>query len=404
MKRMLVPALLSVGLSVCAASAERTVYLEEFDNLGDYVACFNEGTAVAEKEAGGPKALRFAPMEPGAARRGFFHVAEPPKARDWSGAFEDFRNSSYCWEAKDWQRLDAGWACPADAQWHWMDAVGTCMGEFIWTGIDYLGGPGWCDFWRAAPNFTDPEAQRKALEEVRAHGLARTIIHACDTGFLDLAGFRKDSFWLYQSRWRPDLPMAHILPHWNWKGREGEVTPVYVFTSGDEAELFLNGRSLGRRRKEPGVWDRAYRLRWDDVRYEPGVLEAVAYREGREWARDTVRTTGPAARLAAVAERGRISSDGEDVCYIDVRIEDAAGLLVPDACDCIAFAVEGPARIVATENGDELDSSDFRQPSRCAFNGLVQALVRPFPGAVGTIRVTASAEGLAPALAEFEAC
>ena len=326
------------------------------------------------------------------------------QARDWSGAFEDFRNSSYCWEAKDWQRLDAGWACPADAQWHWMDAVGTCMGEFIWTGIDYLGGPGWCDFWRAAPNFTDPEAQRKALEEVRAQGLARTIIHACNTGFLDLAGFRKDSFWLYQSRWRPDLPMAHILPHWNWKGREGEVTPVYVFTSGDEAELFLNGRSLGRRRKEPGVWDRAYRLRWDNVRYEPGVLEAVAYREGREWARDTVRTTGPAARLAAVAERGKIASDGEDVCYVNVRIEDAGGLFVPNACDRVAFAVEGPARIVATENGDELDSSDFRKPSRRAFNGLVQALVRPLPGAVGTIRVTASAEGLAPARVEFEAC
>ena len=149
------------------------------------------------------------------------------------------------------------------------------MGEFIWTGIDYLGGPFWCDSWRKKPNFTNPEAQKRALAEVKERGMTRAAIHTCNTGFLDQAGFKKDSFWLFQSRWRPDFPMAHILPHWNWKGREGETTPVYVFTSGDEGELFLNGKSLGRQKKQPGVWDRAYRLRWDDVRYEPGVLEAI---------------------------------------------------------------------------------------------------------------------------------
>ena len=122
--------------------------------------------------------------------------------------------------------------------------------------------------------------KKKALEEGKTRGMTRAAIHTCNTGFLDQAGFRKDSFWLFQSRWRPELPMAHILPHWNWKEREGLVTPVYVFTSGDEGELFLNGRSLGRQRKQPGVWDRAYRLRWDDVVYEPGELKVVAYGPG----------------------------------------------------------------------------------------------------------------------------
>ena len=244
-----------------------------------------------------------------------------------------------------------------------MDIVKTCMGEFVWTGIDYLGGPFWCDEWRKKPAFTDPEAQKRALAEVRERGLTRAAIHTCNTGFLDQAGFKKDAFWLFQSRWRPDFPMAHILPHWNWEGREGEVTPVYVFTSGDEGELFLNGRSLGRRRKEPGVWDRAYRLRWDDVRYEPGVLEVVVYKNGAEWARDRVETAGAPARLVIEPECDTVLADGEDVCYINVSVRDAAGRVVPRASNRIVFSVDGPAEIVATDNGDETDFDDFRQPS-----------------------------------------
>ena len=184
--------------------------------------------------------------------RGEYHF---PVSQTWANkgrSLPDFYNSAYCWEAVGWTRLNANWACTPDAQWYWMDEVGTCMGEFIWTGIDYLGGPFWCDSWRKKPNFTNPEAQKRALAEVKERGMTRAAIHTCNTGFLDQAGFKKDSFWLFQSRWRPDFPMAHILPHWNWKGREGEATPVYVFTSGDEGELFLNGKSLGRQRKRVG--------------------------------------------------------------------------------------------------------------------------------------------------------
>lgn len=333
--------------------------------------------------------------------RGFYTF--PVVAKWQQDRFRDFHNSSYCWEAAGWFDISKGWACPPDVQWWWMDKVETCMGEFIWTGVDYLGGPFWCDQLRKKPNFSDPEVQKKALAEVAARGMTRAAIHTCNTGFLDQAGFRKDAFWLFQSRWRPDLPMAHILPHWNWKGREGEVTPVYVFTSGDEAELFLNGVSLGRQAKDRRRWDRAYRLRWDGVEYAPGVLEAVAYKGGREWARDVVRTTGPAAALCAAAEKGEVVSDGEDVCYVNVCVKDGQGLVVPTACQAVEFSVDGPAEIVATDNGDETDFDDFRLPRRRAFNGWVQAIVSPLAGAKGAVKVSARSEGLKGSSVTFKA-
>ena len=297
-----------------------------------------------------------------------------PVRRRWpkTSEVQNKCNSSYCWEAGGWTTLGAGWACPPDVQWHYMDAEPSCMGEFIWTGIDYLGGPYWCEAWKAP-------------------------LHTCNVGFLDSAGFRKDAFWLFQSRWRPDLPMAHILPHWNWKGREGEVTPVYVFTSGDEAELFLNGRSLGRRRKNPSVWHEAYRLCWDDVRYEPGELRVVAYRNGKEWARDMVQTTGPVVRLELESEKSVIAADGDDLAFVNVSVRDAEGRVVPRTETVVTFSVEGPGEIIATDNGDERDFSDFHKPVRRVLNGWAQAIVRAHRGANGEIVVRATAEGLGAA-------
>ena len=332
--------------------------------------------------------------------RGYYSF---PVIQRWNkNTLRDLYISSYCWAAAGWTKVDDAWACPPDVQWYWMDKVKTCMGEFIWTGIDYLGGPYMMDELRKKPDFTDPARQAKALQEVKEFGKVRFGIHTCNPGFLDTAGFRKDSFWLFQSRWRPDFPMAHILPHWNWKGREGEVTPVYVFTSGDEAELLLNGKSLGRQRKQSGVWDRAYRLRWDDVRYEPGTLEVVAYKNGKEWARDTVKTTGPAAKLSAAAEKREVLSDGEDLCYVNVCVKDSEGLVVPTACPVVEFSVEGPAEIVATDNGDETDFDDFRSSRRKAFNGWVQAVIRPLPDAFGEVRVAVKSPGLQGAAAMFK--
>src|SRR5207237_1961866 len=138
-------------------------------------------------------------------------------------------------------------------------------------------------------------------------------------GIVDLDGFKKDRFYIYQARWRPDFPMAHILPHWNWPERIGQVTPVHVYTSGDEAELFLNGRSLGRKKRGPFE----YRLRWDDVVYEPGELKAVVYNKGKTWATDTVRTTGAAAKLILKPDRKTIANDGRDLSFVTVTVADA---------------------------------------------------------------------------------
>jgi beta-galactosidase len=187
--------------------------------------------------------------------------------------------------------------------------------------------------------------------------------------------------------------MAHILPHWNWPERVGEVTPVHVYTSGDEAELFLNGKSLGRKKK--GKLE--YRLRWDDVKYEPGELKVVAYKNGREWAKDSVVTAGPAAKLTLAADRKTINADGTDLSFVTARVLDAKGNPVPRANPLLKFSVAGPGGIVATDNGDPTDHTSFQSPSRPAFNGLGLAIVRANPGASQPIVLRVEAEGLKPA-------
>lgn len=234
-------------------------------------------------------------------------------------------------------------------------------GEFVWTGWDHLGEP--------TPYYDSRSSY---------------------CGMIDLAGFKKDRFYLYQSHWRPELPMAHILPHWTWPERVGEVTPVHVFTSGDEAELFLNGRSLGRKKKG----ELEYRLRWDDVVYEPGVVEVVAYKNGKPWAKDLVRTAGEASKLEASADRSTIRADGFDLAFVTLRITDENGLLASRANDPLDFEIEGPGEIVAADNGDPTSFEPFQASQRRAFNGLCLAIVRAKRGEAGEIRVTARAEGL----------
>lgn len=236
-------------------------------------------------------------------------------------------------------------------------------GEFVWTGWDYLGEP--------TPYYDSRSSY---------------------CGIVDLAGFRKDRFYLYQSRWRPDHPMAHILPHWTWPERVGQVTPVHVFTSGDSAELFLNGRSLGRKTKA----EHEYRLRWDDVVYEPGILHVIAYRHGRRWAEATMKTAGEPAALAGGADRTQIAADGRDLAFVEISVVDRAGNLAPRAVHPIRFSVDGPGELVATDNGDPTSFVPFPSPERPAFSGKCLAIVRGRRGGSGTIRVIASSEGLEP--------
>jgi beta-galactosidase len=209
-------------------------------------------------------------------------------------------------------------------------------------------------------------------------------------GIIDLAGFKKDRFWLYQARWRPELPMAHLLPHWNWPERVGQVTPVHLYTSGDEAELFLNGKSLGRKKRGP----RDYRLRWDDVVYQPGTLKAVVYRKGKRWAEDTVVTAGKPAKLVVSADRAQLRADGKDLSFVTVSIVDKDGRPVPRTHDRITFKLSGPGEIAATDNGDATDLESFQSPQRKAFNGLALAIVKTKAGEGGKLTLSASAEGL----------
>ena len=192
--------------------------------------------------------------------------------------------------------------------------------------------------------------------------------------------------------------MAHILPHWNWPERVGEVTPVHVFTSGNEAELFLNGKSLGKREK--GIYE--YRLRWDDVIYEPGELKAVAYKDGNVWAQELVKTTSVPVKLQATADRTEITADGKDLSFITVQISDTEGLMVPRSNNLIQFSIEGPGEIVATDNGDPTNMVSFTSKEREAFNGLCLVIVRSVAGKSGTVKVKVHSSGLKETQVELQ--
>ena len=255
----------------------------------------------------------------------------------------------------------ADFGSSADKVFASLDRHPYVAGGFVWSGWDYLGEP--TPYYGARSSYS---------------------------GIIDLAGFKKDRFYLYQSRWRPDLPVAHILPHWNWPERVGKVTPVHVFTSGDEVELFLNGKSLGRKHKS--VYE--YRLRWDEVLYEPGILKAIAYKNGKKWAEDTVETTGNPARLEASADREIIQSDGKDLVFITVKVADDEGLPVPVADNLIMFAIKGPGEIIATDNGNPADFVPFSSHERNAFNGLALVIVRSIREISGQIVITAESPEL----------
>ncbi len=282
-----------------------------------------------------------------------------PVSTNKANGARDFQVSSYDLTAPPW-------ATPPDWEFKGQDENPFVAGEFVWTGFDYLGEP------TPYGNRNDP---------------ARSSYF----GIVDLAGFKKDRFYLYQARWRPDLAMAHIVPQcWNWPDRVGQITPVHIYTSGDEAELFLNGKSLGRKKK--GEYE--YRIVWNEVNYEPGELKVVAYKNGKKWASDVIKTTGLAAKLMAKADRQKIVADGTDLSFITVTVADKNGLVMPQAKNAIHFTIEGPGEITATDNGNPTDLTSFQSPTREAFNGLCLVIVRARAGQAGTIKLSAQAEGL----------
>jgi len=269
----------------------------------------------------------------------------------------------------------------AEQLWRFTRLYDYVAGDFMWTGIDYLGEVRW-----PAKNTS--------------------------CGPIDLCGFPKDEYYFYQSQWT-DAPVLHLFPHWTWPGREDEVIPVIAYTNCDSVELFLNGRSFGaqvmsfpRYGMDPGKgWGEQdfasfvrpttadLHLRWT-VPYEPGVLKAVGMRGGEVVCTQEIATAGAPAQVELTTDRAAIAADGRDVVHLTVRVLDAQGHLVPDADDPITFAVQGPGRIIGVDNGDPFSHEPFQSHQRRAFHGLCLAIVQSTV-CPGEIEVTASAPGLA---------
>jgi beta-galactosidase len=323
----------------------------------------------------------------------FFTTNCLPVSEDKAQGRSDFQMSSY-------DLYCPGWGWVPDNEFKSLAKNPHVAGEFVWTGFDYLGEPTpYNNDSSNLLNFHDAAGKANMARELKELGKIRVPSRSSYFGIVDLAGFRKDRFYLYQAHWRPDYPMAHILPHWNWPERAGQVTPAHVYTSGDEAELFLNGKSLGRKKKGP----EEYRLRWNDVVYEPGELKVIVYKGGKEWARDVMKTTGPAAKLVLEPDRPVIRADGADLSFVTVTIADKDGLLVPRSKNQVVFGISGPGEIVATDNGDATSFEPFQASTRKAFNGLALVIVRAKAGQTGEIVLTATSGGLAGAQVKLSA-
>ncbi|MBZ5626986.1 MAG: DUF4982 domain-containing protein, partial [Acidobacteriia bacterium] len=286
------------------------------------------------------------------------------------------------------------WAYCPDPEFEVQDKFPNLLGEFVWTGFDYIGEPTPYFNGRGA-NETDWPARSSYF------------------GMVDLAGFPKDRYYLYQSVWTKQ-PMVHVLPHWNWQGREGQNIPVMVYSNGGEIELFLNGKSLGRKKRfsEPVVlpvgpnvsqdrkYASKYRLMWQ-VPYQPGTLKAVAYQDGKQVAVDEVHTAGAPARIKLIADRATIQADGEDLSFVTVRIEDKDGNLCPMADNLVRFNVTGAGSIRAVDNGNAATTEPFNADHRKAFSGMALVIVRSQRGQAGKIHVAATSDGLSPAATDI---
>jgi beta-galactosidase len=284
------------------------------------------------------------------------------------------------------------WAYCPDEDFTYEDRFPQVLGEFVWTGFDYIGEP--------TPYFGG------------SHNEADWPARSSYFGMVDLAGFPKDRYYLYQSQWTKQ-PMVHVLPHWNWQGREGQAIPVMAYTNADEVELFLNGKSLGRKRRfsepvelpvGPNVSpDRKllskYRLEWQ-VPYEPGDLKAIAYRSGQQVAVDEVRTAGAPARVKLTPDHASILADGDDLSFITVRVEDRDGNLCPSADNLVRFNVTGAGTIAAVDNGNAATDEPFQADRRKAFSGMALLIVRSNRGQAGRIHIAATSDGLTAAAAD----
>ena len=325
-----------------------------------------------------------------------YHASETSSATSSRGEYffpvtTDVNDSRSGFQLSSYDMTTIGWGCAPEVQFKMNEEYSFMSGEFVWTGFDYLGEPTpYNKDLTNLLNFSDPNELEKARKELEELGKIKTPSRSSYFGIVDLCGFPKDRYYNYKSYWRPDVPTVHILPHWNWQERIGEITPVHIYTSGDAVELFLNGKSLGRREKAHS-YDR---LTWDDVRYEPGSLKAIAYKNGQKWAEELVETTGKPAALQVTAEKTELKSDGTDLSFIRVAVVDSQGRVVPRSKNHLKFSVTGPAEIIATDNGDATSLLPFQLSERDAYNGLALVILRSQYMKQGKVVLTVESKGL----------
>ena len=299
-----------------------------------------------------------------------------PVERKAMAVYDDHQSSSYDVEHCSWSNL------PEDDFIQHED-LPYCMGEFVWTGFDYLGEP--------TPYYTNWPS------------------HSSLFGIIDLAGIPKDRYYLYRSHWNKGEKTLHILPHWNWGGREGEVTPVFVYTNYPSAELFINGKSQGKRTKDLSVEidssyteaaqksferQKRYRLMWMDTKYEPGTVKVVAYDEnGKAVDEAEIHTAGKPHHIVLTADRDQLQADGKDLSFINVKIVDKDGNFCPNETRQIKFKVKGAGTFRAATNGNSASLESFQEPQMKLFSGQLTAIVQSAEEA-GTITFEASAPGV----------
>ena len=278
----------------------------------------------------------------------------------------DNQSSSYDVEYATWSNIpDDDFAVDDDLDYN--------MGQFVWTGFDYLGEP--------YPYDTDAWPS-----------------HSSYFGIIDLASIPKDRYYLYRSQWNDKDNTLHILPHWNWEGREGEITPVFVYTNSPKAELFINGKSQGiREKRNDGTNMERYRLMWNDVVYEPGEVTVIAYDDdGTVAGEKTVKTAGKPHHLVLTPNRTTLNADGEDLLYVMVQVADKDGNIVPTDEREVKFSTKGAGKFRATANGDPTSLRSFQEPVMDLFSGAATAILQA--GEVpGEVVFTATAKGVKPA-------
>lgn len=275
--------------------------------------------------------------------------------------YPDLQSSSYDLEACSWSNVpDEDFVLQDDKPW--------VIGEFVWTGFDYLGEPTpYDERWPSRSSYF---------------------------GICDLAGIPKDRFYLYRSRWNTKDETLHILPHWNWKGREGKTTPVFVYTNYNSAELFVNGKSMGVQKKNDETPQNRYRLMWMDVKYEPGTLKVVAFDDdGNPVAEKEVQTSGKPHKIVLKPDRIRLKANGKDLAFVTASVVDKNGIPCPTANNRLNFRVKGAGKYKAAANGDATSLEVFHSPTRKLFSGKLVVIVSSTEEA-GNMELTVTGKGL----------